>query len=120
MAHYILGPTCKKMCNVGKEHVFLSAAFQPTSEDLQRATRRKYPGSAHFSKNNGKRVPSPEVIDSDSDSDIRSSDEEFPDVSEIFKDSRKAKGKGKAIVKGKTIVDSDDDVSMDSDSDVSL
>lgn len=95
------------MNGLQEKDVFLSIAFQPSSDDLRRAARR--PTAAPiFSR---KSQPLPVVIDIDIDSES-SSDEDLPDISTILKNH--AAAKGKAQVKGKgRMVDSDSDVSMD-------
>ena len=109
------GPTCKQMNDLQQKAVFLSAAFQPTPEELQHATRRKYPGPS------AKSVPVRETIDIDLDSNSESSDDDMPDISTILKNhaaaAAAAKGTGKAKGKGRVILDSDSDISID---DVSL
>lgn len=104
---HISGPTCKKMCDFGKNAVFLSLAFQPTSDDLKRATRRKYPGPSRKPSIHAASI----VLDSDGEEES-SSDEDFPDISTILKNraaAGNAKDNGKGKAKANRVLDSDDD-----------
>ena len=100
--------------------VFRANAFKPTEEELQAATRRRYPGPSRHDSRNGSagqsqasRKPPPKAIRID-DSDVElsdSSDEDLPDASEILRNhgsQKEDKSKGKPKGKGKA---SNDNVS---------
>lgn len=93
------------MCDLSNKATFLSIAFQPTSDDVKRATRRKYPGP---SRSQQPFRSTSQVINIDDDS---SSDEDMPDISTILKNSNAAKNGAKA--KGRKVLDSDDEMEDD-------
>ena len=114
----LLGPTCKRMCSLRSDAVFLSAAFKPTSEDLQAATRRKFPvtQTSQFTSNARTSRPgasSRMIVDSDSDSD-----DSLPDISSIIKSSEAARGQAKGKAKASARASSPDD--DDSEEDVGV
>ena len=97
------------MNGVQQNDVFLSIAFQPTSDDLRRTSRKSITPAPSTSR----RKPEPVVIDSDIDLDSESSsDEDLPDISTILKNHAAAQEQRKNQANGKgkrRIVDSDDD-----------
>ncbi len=111
-----IGPTCKKMNDLKQTAVFLSSAFQPTSEDLKRATQRKYPApkNRNFTGSNpgsSRDLPTREEIQA-AMMEVSDSDDSLPDISTIIK-NHKPSSNGKSKGKTRTIeVDSaSDDVS---------
>ncbi|PSR76804.1 hypothetical protein PHLCEN_2v8185 [Hermanssonia centrifuga] len=109
-------PTCKKMNDLKQTAVFLSSAFQPTSEDLKRATQRKYPApkNRNFTGSNpgsSRDLPTREEIQA-AMMEVSDSDDSLPDISTIIK-NHKPSSNGKSKGKARTIeVDSasDDDL----------
>ncbi|KAF5329445.1 hypothetical protein D9619_009161 [Psilocybe cf. subviscida] len=101
-------PTCKKMMEMKGSKVFKSYAFEPSPEEVDsyvRKQRKEKERRAHAARGGRltkkERSPSPEMDDSDSSAEKPSdSDEEMPDVNEVFaKMNSMKKGKGKKVVK---------------------
>ncbi|KIP06767.1 hypothetical protein PHLGIDRAFT_30351 [Phlebiopsis gigantea 11061_1 CR5-6] len=104
-------PTCKKMCDLGAKAIFRSIAFEPTEEELQAATRRKYPGSTRSGSSNSsnRRAPpqKPKVLVMELSDD---SDDDLPDLSDILKNAGSQKDKGKRKEKEKAKGSDDDEM----------
>ena len=92
------------MNGVQQNDVFLSIAFQPTSDDLRRSSRKSITPAPSMSKHK------PELVVIDIDSDSSSSDEDLPDISTILKDHAAAQEqrKNQANEGKRRVVDSDD------------
>ncbi|KAF5325961.1 hypothetical protein D9611_000760 [Ephemerocybe angulata] len=107
-------PTCHEMIDVAEEKVFMSAAFQPTDEELTnyaRSKRRAQGKKNSYSPINikgGKKLPPPSP--SGSVIELSDSDEEMPDILSMFK---KPSPVGKKGGKRKNTIMSSDDDSMD-------
>ncbi|GJE92995.1 SNF2 family N-terminal domain-containing protein [Phanerochaete sordida] len=103
-------PICKKMNDLRQSATFRSSAFKPTEDELQAATRRRYPGSSRNASGNGassqmqSRKPAADVINiDDSDDELSSSDDDIPNPAELLRNHRNIKtpsmGKGKEKAK---------------------
>ncbi|EKM52744.1 uncharacterized protein PHACADRAFT_211962 [Phanerochaete carnosa HHB-10118-sp] len=112
-------PTCKKMNDLRPSAIFRSSAFKPTEEELQAATRRRYPGSSRngsgsvsANQSQSRKAPQTKAISID-DSDIElsdSSDEDLPDPAELLRNYRGPQKEQKEKNKGKEKASEDDQV----------
>ena len=102
MAYHISGPTCKKMTDL-KDKTFKASAFEPTEEEVEAYIRskRREKHNRHVKKQS--RSPSPISL---SDSLETDSDDDVPEVADMFTSKHKPK-KGKQ----KAVQDDDSDVS---------
>ncbi|EAU87720.1 hypothetical protein CC1G_08756 [Coprinopsis cinerea okayama7 len=98
-------PTCRKMVDLSDAKTFKSSAFEPSDEELRQHAQRKANRSRNrYSEKKGKKkAPSPPP---DFLSDLDDSDDDLPEISDIFKTPKK-KGKGKRVDS------SDDDMAVD-------
>ncbi len=103
MAYRTSGPTCKKMTDL-KDKTFKASAFEPTEEEVETYIRSK---RREKQKRHGKKQSrSPSPILSLSDALDTDSDDELPEVADMFTSKPKPK-KGKQ----KAVQDDDSDVS---------
>jgi hypothetical protein len=90
------GPTCQKMMDLrSSDKVFKISTFQPSEEELNdyiRSKRKANSSRQGIAKKEKARSPSPVLSIPDELSD---SDEEFPEVSQMFNTAKKGKMKAK-------------------------
>jgi len=90
------GPTCQKMMDLrSADKVFKISAFKPSEEELNdyiRSKRQTHSSGQRTVKKEKARSPSPALSIPDELSD---SDEEFPEVSQMFNTAKKGKLKAK-------------------------
>lgn len=91
----LLGPTCKKMNDIGADKIFKSAAFEPSDEELSNHARSKRQEKRGRSSGGviikSRRSPSP--LKSFEDFLMSDSDDDLPDVANMFEDRPKKRQK---------------------------
>ncbi|KAJ2925510.1 hypothetical protein H1R20_g11584, partial [Candolleomyces eurysporus] len=97
-------PTCQKMTDMGDPKIFKSAAFEPTDEELTNYARskRKQKQSSRKWKRSYSPVKAEPPSPASSIIELSDSDEELPDIMDVFKKkpapSKDKKGKKKMVV----------------------
>jgi len=91
----LLGPTCKKMNDISADKIFKSAAFEPSDEELSNHARSKRQEKRGRSSGGviikSRRSPSP--LKSFEDFLMSDSDDDLPDVANMFEDRPKKRQK---------------------------
>jgi len=88
---FLAGPTCKKMNDLSGEKMFKSSAFEPSDEELTKAAKakRKRRSTVKYNKLSSDddidmATPSPKTFTGSKLDLDDSSDEEMPDVADLF------------------------------------
>ena len=112
MSLTFIGPTCEIMVDMSPSKIFKCTAFEPSEEELAdfaRAKRRAERKPSRYGSNsfNQSKTRSPSPVVMDDIMELSDSDDELPDVQDMFKTLPKKNVKGK-----NRVVDSSD-VSVD-------
>jgi hypothetical protein len=86
LPEFIIGPTCKKMNDLSATKTFKSSAFEPSDEELSKAARtnRKKRSRVERDESTEDENPPPKKFTGSKLDLDDSSDEEFPDVADLF------------------------------------